>query len=259
MNNEIKVSVGESEQVLVIREGQALPLKEPLVINITGDIFSVKNFVEKRYLKADPLPTDTREKLALLPCKVDYNLQQFYKDTPVITFDKKNLSISLQVNPQDFYGPSVTGKMEVSEDLKPWGINQNKMFSREQLVKLIRFSKRYFSDAIVHDDVLKAFQNLSLTGNTEIKAASDTRGNRDSQFKKTINAQSVPTSFYLEMPIFEGQPKVKFLVEICMDSSESSVIFWFESIELNDATIKMVDEIFSAQASSFADFVCINK
>jgi len=255
MNQNIKVTTSEDQKLLIIREGKALELKEPLVINITGDIDTVKNFVAKRYLTTDPLTPEERAAV-----KADqYNLQQFYKETAVVTFDKKNLSISLDVNPQDFYGPKISGKMEVSDELKPFHINEPQTFSREALVKLLRFNKRFFTDAAVHDNVLKAFQSLSLTGNTQLKAESDTRGNKEAQFKKVIDSQNVPTTFYLTIPIYKGQEPVKFLVEICLDSSESSVIFWFESVELAELQAAKVEEIFNEQRTLFSNFVIVNK
>lgn len=259
MKQEINVATSEDQKVLIIREGKALELKEPLAVNISGDIDTVKNFVEKRYLKEDPLSKEQREAANNDP-NVFINLQQFYKDTAVVTFDKKQLSISLDVNPQDFYGPKVSGKMEVSDELKPFCINEpSGIFNREQLVKLLRFNKRFFTDPLIHDTVLKAFQSLSLSGNTQLNAASDTRGNKAAEFKKTIDSQNVPTTFYLTIPIFKGQPPVKFLVEICLDSSESSVIFWFESVELAELQAAKVEAIFDEQKALFADFVIVNK
>lgn len=246
MNQNIKVTTSEDQKLLIIREGKALELKEPIVISISGDIDTVRNFVDKRYQRNAGKVDDN-------------NLQHFNKETAVVTFDKKNLSISLDVNPQDFYGPKVSGKMEVSDELKPFHINEPQTFSREALVKLLRFNKRFFTDAAVHDNVLKAFQSLSLSGNTELKSESDTRGNKAAQFAKTINSQNVPTTFYLTIPIYKGQPAVKFLVEICLDSSESSVIFWFESVELAELQAAKVEEIFNEQRTLFSDFVIVNK
>jgi len=258
MNQNIKVTTSEDQKHLIIREGKALELKEPLVINISGDIDTVKNYVEKRYYKEDPLSKAERDEFNKDP-NGWVNLQAFYKETAVVTFDKKNLSISLDVNPQDFYGPKVSGSMEVSDELKPFHINEPQTFSREALVKLLRFNKRFFTDAAVHDNVLKAFQSLSLTGATQLKAESDNRGNKEAQFKKTLDSQNVPTTFYLTIPIFKGQPAVKFLVEICLDSSESSVIFWFESVELAELQAAKVEEIFTEQKDLFKDFVIVNK
>lgn len=49
------------------------------------------------------------------------------------------------------------------------------------------------------------------------------------------------------------------MVEVCLDSAEHSVLFWFESVELNELIDKRVDEIFDAQKSKFSDFVIVNK
>lgn len=260
MNQKIELKTSEDQKELIIREGKALELKEPLVMNITGDIDTVKNFVKKRYATGPTSIVIDGENPTVIPLSTTNSLQAIDKDLAVVTFDKKNLSISLDVNPQDFYGPKVTGKMEISDELKLFSINDaSGIFSRDQLVKLLRYNKRFFTDAIVHDKVLKAFQNLSLTGNTQLNAGSDNRGNKNAEFKKTIDSQNIPTTFYLTLPIFKGQPAVKFLVEICLDSSESSVIFWFESVELAELQAAKVDEVFEAQKLLFSDFVIVNK
>lgn len=243
----LSVILNGDQKTLVIRQGTALPLKEPQVINITGDIDTVINYVKKRCLLNDPAPN-------VIP-----NLQQFNPSTAIVTFDKKHLSISLDVNPQDYYGPKVSGCMELSDELKVFGINENQVFNREALVKLLRFNKRFFTDYMVHDTVLKAFQSLTLTGNTEIKAQNDTRGNKEAAFKKNINSEKIPTSFYLTIPIYKGQPPVKFLVEVCLDSSESSVVFWFESVELKEIQDTTVDKVFNEQKEFFKNFVIVNK
>lgn len=254
MKNEIQLAVTGNTSALTIREGKALELREPNVINITGDIDTVKNFVAKRYIKDVPENVDE----VAVPGKV-YNLQEFYKNTAVVTFNKSKLTISLEVNPQDFYGPKVSGSLMESDELAPWAINDAKTFNREELVKLIRFNKRFFADAVVHDKVLKAFESLSLTGNTQVEAASNSRGNQNTQFKKILNTDNVPTSFVLEMPLYKGQPKKKFMVDICIDSSESRVIFWFESVELKELQDSTVETIFNEQKELFGDFVIVNK
>ena len=251
MKQEILINTVPGDNTLVVREGKALELKEPLVINITGDIDTVKSYVEKRYF--NPLYPEINKQPA-------DSLQSIENGFAVVTFDKKNLSISLDVNPQDFYGPKVSGQLEVSDELKQFCINEPEgIFSREKLVKLLRFNKRFFEDAIVHDNVLKAFQTLSLTGNTALEAASDQRGNAAAKFEKKIDSSRIPTTFYLNIPVFKGQEAKKFLVEICLDSSEASVIFWFESVELAELQDTIVNGIFEEQKKLFADFVIVNK
>jgi hypothetical protein len=225
---------------LTVREGKALEIKPPLVIDINGDIDTVWSFISKRKNTADTLQA------------IDLNKS-------VIIINKSALTIELLVNPEDFYGPKITGKMETSDELKPFSINEQKMFNREELVKLIRFSKRHFADAAMHEAVLVAFQKLSISGSTTLNSESDTRGNKGSQFTKKLDTSGIPTTFYLKMPIFKGGVPVKFMVEICLDSSDASVGFWFESVELKDLQVSVVEALFTKQKVLFCDFVIINK
>lgn len=267
MKNEINILPGDRE-TLIIREGKALDLQPPQQIEIAGDIDTVKNFVKKRYQPTfftaktivDSADRNGPMEAAEIPKTLDKsNFQHIDKERAVISFDKTNLSITLDVNPQDYYGPVVIGKMEISPELKLWQINTNCIFTREQLVKLIKFNKRFFTDAAQHDSVLKAFQNLSLTGNTSLDASADTRGNKAAAFTKKLDTSGIPTMFFLKMPIFKNGPAVKFQVEICIDSTEHSVQFWFESVELQEVWDKIVDTIFEEQKKEFTDFVIVNK
>ena len=242
---DLTVKVDGVGQFLTVREGKALELKEPVVININGDIDTVKSFVAKRYNSTDP---DTLN-----------NLQGIDKTKAIISFDKVGLTISLDVNPQDFYGPKVVGKLQISPELEPWKINEATTFSREKLITLIRFNRRYFTDTDTYEKVLKAYQSLNMSGTTNIKVETDLRGNKDAAFKKTIDSSNIPTTFFLTMPVFKGREKVKFMVEVCLENSETQVVFWFESVELKEIWDNTVDSIFDEQKGLFADFVIVNK
>ncbi|HUS00599.1 MAG TPA: hypothetical protein VMY77_02670, partial [Chitinophagaceae bacterium] len=61
------------------------------------------------------------------------------------------------------------------------------------------------------------------------------------------------------IPIFKGFDPVRFRVEVCLDVTEGSARFWFESVELHEIMIKQVDEIFDEELKSCEGFVIVNK
>lgn len=228
--------------VLTILEGEALEQKHPEKIKLSGNIESVKNFLDKRY-------KDQKGK----------SLQEVDKEKAVVIVDETNMSIQLLLDPENFFGLEVLAKLELTNEIKQFHINDNKEFNREAMIKLLKYNKRFFADPLKYEALLESYMKLNLSGNTQIKSESDDRGNKDVQFKKQISSQNIPQNFTLEMPIFKGQKVIKFQVEICIDVKEMSVSFWFESVELVELIEMYKKEIFDEQLKSCQDFVIIHK
>lgn len=227
---------------IIIREGQALPPVAPKKIVINGDIKTVSSFIEKR--KNGYIDTA--------------GLQFINSGRTLVTVDKEALSILLQLDPESQYGTEVTAKLSYTPELEQFCINKNRLFNREELIKLIRFNKIWFANPDEHDKLLKAYQAFSATVNANIGKTSDTRGNVDNSYKKTVET-NVPDSFVLNIPIFKGQDKRRFRVEIAIDSTDASTKFWFESVELNDIIQVESETILKKELESCGDYVVIWK
>jgi hypothetical protein len=228
---------------ITILEGKALEEKAPCKIEINGDIKTVRSFIEKR------------KPLAI----AGISGAQFIESTrAIVTVDKSALSITLELDPENYYGTEVTGKLSFTPELEQFCINKNKLFNREELIKLIRFNKIWFPDAEAHDKLLKAYQVFTATVNANIGKTSDTRGNIENAYKKTVET-NVPDSFVLNIPIFKGMEKRRFRVEIAIDSTDASTKFWFESVELNDIIQIESETILNNELEACADYVVIWK
>lgn len=227
---------------LTLLQGKALEQKYPEKIKLSGNIESISQFLSKRYGE-----------------RTGHSLQGVDKSKAIVTVDEKNMSILLQLEPENPFGAEVLAKLELTDELKQFHINDNFEFTRESMIKLLKFNKRFFADPLKHEALLNSYMSLNLSGNTMIKSESDDRGNKDLQFKKAINSSGVPQNFTLEIPIFKGQPVVKFKVDICIDVKEMSVSFWFESVELVELIELHKKDIFAKQLESCTDFVIITK
>lgn len=240
MKSEIKVS--PSGDTLTILEGKALDPKYPSQIKLSGNIESVSNFLKKRYHGL-----------------VGKGLQEVDKERAVVIVHSDKMNMVLLVDAENPFGTTVFGSLEHTEDLKTFHINDNHLFSREAMIKLLKFSKRHFADPLKHEELINAYMKLNITGSTEYKKESDDRGNKDLAFKKTIASQNIHAGFVLEMPIFKGQNVEKFRVDICLDVTDASVSFWFESVELVELIELRKTQIFDEQLKSCQDFVIIHK
>lgn len=237
---EISLNIEHSGNELIIRQGEAAPIIQPETVEISGDINTISEYVSKR----------TKQTSA--------GLQKINKDTVIVTVDKKTLSIKIDFDPHDVFAPVVIGKLEFSEELKKFSINGNgKTFSREELIKLLKFSRLSFASPEKHSEVLRSYQAFSAKANTDIKQDSDSRGNKVANYAKSVET-NIPTEFILSVPIFKGQKKELFRVEICIDVTDGGARFWFESVELEEIIQTRVDEIFSIQLKECKDFVIVN-
>lgn len=233
------VNVTIKGDTLTVLEGKILETKPPEKIDISGDIKSVSAFLSVRKTKG----TGTQE--------IDLS-------KAVVIVNKKALTIELLIDPENHYGAKVSARLEKSDELQPFHINQNKTFTKEELVKLIKFNKIYFDAPTKHAEMLLAFQKVSSTVNIKANDSSDDRGNKERAFVKEVTS-SAPTEFILNMPIFKGFDAVRFRVEVCLDVTEGSARFWFESTELHELMQTQIDIIFNEQLKSADGFVIINK
>lgn len=227
-------------EVLTIREGQAIDPKDHNIIKITGDIKSISNFLNVRNTSGS-------------------GLQAIDKSKAIVTVDKKEMFILLQLDPENHYGASVTAKLEISDELKKWSVNVTKTWKLTELVKLLRYSRLDFDVADKHAILLDAFQKFNFKAFIESEQqAPDRKGNKKQSFNKAIEAD-LPTDFVLNIPIFKGLESSTFHVEIWMETTEGSASFWFESPELSELIETKKAVIFNEQLAACEGFVIINK
>ena len=230
-----------SGKEITIRQGTALPLKEPNKVDIYGDIRSVGAFIKGRS-----------------GALAGHSTQELDKTKVVVYTDYKAMTIELYPDPENPYGAKITGKLEVSDELKTFQINREKTWKKDEFVKLLKFSRMYFSSAEAHGKVLSAYQSFTAETIGNINDSKDTRGNKDVAFKKAVTT-NIPLNFMLDIPIFKGEKKKKFSVDICLDVSESSAIFWLESVELHEIMEKDKIDLFELAMKDAVQFVVINK
>jgi hypothetical protein len=235
----LNIKIENPAQELIIREGQALAPVAPEKIRINGNINAVRDFLSVRN-------------------ESGFGLQTIDVSKALVIVNKKDLTIRLQLDPENHYGAEVLAKLEYSEEIKPFCINQPKTFTREELIKLIRFNKMFFDDSEKQDVLLKSYMAFNASAHSEMAQASDTRGNKTNNIQKTVNT-NVPTEFILNLPVFKGEAWERFRVEICLDVTDGGARFWFESVELNEMIQQRVDEIFTKQLAACTGFVIINQ
>jgi hypothetical protein len=226
---------------ITILEGKALEEKAPIKIQVSGDIKTVSSFIEKRKV------TD------------DAGLQAINEDRALVIVNKEELSICLYLDPEDFYGTEIKAKLEMEPELLKFGIESGRKFSQQELIKLLKYGKRWFADPAAHETLLLAYMKLDVKVSANLtNIAPDGRGNRSNTFEKNVTS-NIPEDFILLIPIFKGQEPKKFRVEICLDSTDGSTKFWLESVELAELIQIESETILRKELESCSDYVVIWK
>jgi len=233
---------GKTNAEVVVRQGKALDPREPAKIVVAGNIESIGAFLRQRY--ADE--------------KAGFDLQKVDREKAIVLVDKDNNKIQLKLDPQNFYGTEITATLEESTELAVFGINKEREFSREDLIKLFRFNKLHFADPVKCDDLVKSLQRFSAKAYVDLTKEDDTRGNFAAAVTKKVET-GIPESFVLSIPIYKGQPKITFEVSICLDVIGTRAAFWFESVQLNELLELQKEHIFSSQLECCKDFPVIHK
>lgn len=267
----LEVNVTSYGNALEVRTGAAAVIREANKINITGDITAVQNFISKRTVidSIDVANTmrpveklDVFKTVELLSKDKSYvqasGHQVIDAAIAVVLVDKEKNTITLDMDPQNYYGTTVTGQLLEAPELDIFAVNEQKSYNREQLIKLIRFNRSFFVNEGDHDRLLSAFQKFSVKTYMDYDKEDDTRGNAAMNFKKTTQS-NIPLSFVLEMPIYKGQKNERFSVDICIESTGSSVAFYFESVQLSDLLKTRKDEIFANELKACTHFPIIYK
>ena len=176
---------------LIFRTGQALEQKEPRAVNITGVIEAPYEWLGKRYNIIDQKQCN-------------------------ITYSRESMLITLAINEHDHYVDIVNGKLQLSPEFKKFGINEGNYKTSFEISDLIRMNRTYFETKTKAMELVTIMRNFKAKVNKEIEANDDKKGNRMSFIRQVVEGNQ-PPSFELNIPIFKGQPKQKFTVEIDID------------------------------------------
>lgn len=229
----LNVSLTDGTKVLEVRQGQALPLREPVKVRISGTIDAPRKYVEKR--GAD------------LP-----------KQKTHVTYSREQMQIILSIDEESIFGAEIIGRLELNKDLKDFGVNAKKLFTVKDLQQFLKMSKYFFTDK---DENMKIVSNLGkfkASVQTQLEEGGDTRGNKNKSLDVKVDS-NIGLEFMLSLPIFKGQPSKTFKVEICFDVRDADISVWLESAELQELILKTRDEIIDNELKSFAAYVIIEQ
>lgn len=212
MENELNLNVkGDQEGKITILHGDADPAqREALPIQITGNITAVSAWIEQQ-----PLKSTGTQSFVLVDVKEG-------EPTATIVFIEDG---------QSYFGTKVTGILEMDPDLKKLGINNGNRYTLEKLNSFLKLNRYLFPDREAHARLLGQIARFDADIQQKVQEQQVDRGNKGRSFRQNVTADIEPI-IVLEIPIFKGEAKVKFVLEIAFDVTDGDVVFWLESAEL---------------------------
>lgn len=182
------VKVENGVQTLEIRKGEALPLREPLKVEIRGVIDTPFKWLEKRVAEIDQ------------------------KKCHIIV-DRDEMSIVLIIDENSPYGTEVSGALEYHPDFLALGINQGNYVMPVQMAETIKMNRSLFENRQTAMELVSQLRSFRGRIDKEVEA----EFNPNKGDKRVFIAQKVdsnlPPSFNVCVPVFKGQKKQTFAVE----------------------------------------------
>ena len=232
MENKIELNVSEGTKEVIIRNGDAPILKEPRVVSIKGDINAPGEFFKKRTSKIDLLRSHV---------EVDY----------------QNFSIKLIVNEDNHYASTIEGSLVLFPELSKLKINENKTYSPRELYDALKFNAGYFKNREQHNALCGKLIKFTSRIEVDFVNTNDFKGNI-AHSKLTKIKTELDLKFILAIPVFKGVEPSVFEVEICLDTKDSGVICWLESVELHELKTDISKEAMKKSLNELSEFVIIN-
>lgn len=233
MTNSLPSGVGE----IVIREGEALKIHEPVKVAIAGTIDAPARWLE------------TRMRLGLVNQGANH-----------VLVDREKLSITLQCNENNHYGSNISGKLIVSPEFKKFGINSGEYLTNFEMAELFKMNRSCFENKQVAMKLVTELQNFKAKVDKDIEKMDNNRGDRRLLINQAVQS-NLPEHFNLCIPIFKGTPKQTINVEVYISPDDLSCTLI--SAEVNDILDGLRDqsmnEVLDRINSVCPDIVVIEK
>lgn len=224
MENQEVFNIDATTREVVIVHKNGLDDLEPASISINGTIESAGNYLEK-----------------VIPAMIKDSPVLVQRDS-VIIINREELKIKFEGNLSDPQRTiRVSGKLIKHPDFEKWGINAGTEWGNEKLGEFIKMNRSNFDSKEVAMKLSDSLKNFRMKVDKELEAMNDNRGNVRALAVQKVKESSIPESFKLFVPVFKGQPKQEFTVEIYINASTFGITL--VSPDANDIIAEVRDEI----------------
>lgn len=198
---------------IIIREGKAVEVHEPVKVKIVGNIDAPARWLETRF---DCLKEKT--------CHVKVN--------------RENMNITLRCNENNHYGTVVMGGLELSPEIRKFSINEGKYITNFEMAELFKMNRSHFENKQEAMKLVSELQNFKAKVDKELENSNNNRGDRRMLVSQAVE-HNLPEAFNLVIPVFKGTAKQTVQVEVYVNPSDFTCTL--VSPEANDLIEEMRD------------------
>lgn len=164
--------------------------------------------------------------------------------------------LELVVQDTDPYSThTITGILSKDLVLQMFRINSDHRWTIAEFLKFIKTMRFYFSDRAAHAKLVESIQKWSVKIERVIVEHNDNKGNSNFQLETKVQAvDGLVSKFDLNIPIFQGYPKVKFTVEIGLDPKNTAVMLYLISDDLIELEINAREKAIAAVLDELKEY-----
>lgn len=215
---------------VVLREGKApiaLDPKEPVPVNIVGTIDSPLRWLEKRVGLIDQKQAN-------------------------ITVNRDNMRISLVDRETDFYNNGIIGVLQLSKEMKEFGINTDNTWEPNKLSLFIKMHRAFFTDKSQNMQLVSILKNFKAKVNQDIERSKEENGSKVDNYSQVVDS-NLPKSFKLNIPLFKGFACEEIEVEIYADVDGRDVSLSLVSAGANEAIEEYKNRVIDEQLDAIKE------
>lgn len=230
MENETKYTINPQPgtEELIIRHGTAPENDKIEQVNISGDIRT-----PYEYWASLTTPTDEEMGAGNMVLFANYDIRQLILC----------INMGSGLHRRDIYG-----KLHLSTEAAPFGINTSKKFGPKELIELFKFNKHRFEERETALQLIKSLQKWNVSVTSLLQDTDDERGNTKYSFEQKVEGIEFLKNLRLNLPIFKNEAPVLIDVEIVATVQGRDVMLSLISPHLHElieeqAKDRMDDEI----------------
>lgn len=229
--NVLKLELPTATPEMIIREGNAPAINEPIPHSYNGTITSANNYLKR-------------------------NRMQAIASVTVVEVDVDAGTIELFVNKSDKLAAVVTGKIKPSPILEAFKINTQTKFSAKELTNHLRMNKIYFADKDECFKVLEGLGKYKATITSIIEESNNLKGDKKASLETKLSHE-LKLEFVVMLPMFKGGAPMSAPVEIMCDITDGDVRFWLESVSIEALKVAERERLIKAEVAQLEDYYAI--
>lgn len=216
MEKSIEIKLNSENKDLTILTGTAEPVYHNKAIEVkAGSINSALEYLSKKVVKLEI---------------IEHSKLEF-------CYDK--LCIDLFYDARQRNPDVIMGKLKLHPDLEKFNINSGKTYSTFDLADFIKMNRHYFENKEYAMKLVSELRNFEGKVNRDLEAKADDRGNKRALINQVVES-NIPSGFFLELPVFVGQDKIRLEVEINITSDFSCSLISPDLKQLIDLESKTI-------------------